>query len=635
MRFSKASLLPLSLLASLVAGVDHVVTVGKGGQLKFDPESITAAAGDTVTYNFFARNHSVTQSSFDKPCQPLEGGFFSGFTPSVSPDTASPTTFRIIITDATKAIWAYCGQVNGNHCQKGMVHSINAPTSGTNTFQKFAELAAAAQTPSTSPADPSPVGGERKLSVVVGFNGTLTFSPNNITELPGTTVSFTFNPKKHTVTESTFDQPCQPKDQGFSSGFIPVASAPSNITFDIKIPDKKPIWFYCGQTTGNHCQSGMVGSINAPVDGAKTLQAYIDLAKNAPPSTIPAKAPLGGTVTQNGMIIGDFGGNTLPDATAAPPAASPNASVPLPQPGGQVDPYYAGMAGGNQPGNYNWGNPTISDTAVSLLLLTQLIEDILLHHIFDGHAKLTNGSWTGVYPKSIVRTLGSMGAQTLVHRKTATDCLAHYQKPIGGSCSLNLQTTSIDDYLGHALKLSLISIGLTIDTIVEVAASDSWLVPVLATGIGAKTRMTAVINMMQNHLAAAAPREALLPAQLAWSYATAHYVGSCPDTNKIAGMPDKPYPTLTVPTPNLKHNGTVTLQYDSSVAAGDKWVAWIGSWGDLKFTKLNEADKTASVPAELYGNVWVVVVSKQDVKLKELPGVTVAGPEMVWIAADN
>ena len=56
---------------------------------------------------------------------PLKGGFFSGFTPNESPDVAAPTTFTITVND-TKPIWAYCSQTNGDHCQKGMVHSINA-----------------------------------------------------------------------------------------------------------------------------------------------------------------------------------------------------------------------------------------------------------------------------------------------------------------------------------------------------------------------------------------------------------------------------------------------------------------------------------------------------------------------------
>lgn len=46
------------LLAALVAGASagHLtVNVGKGGQLKFDPETLTAQPGDTITYKFFSK----------------------------------------------------------------------------------------------------------------------------------------------------------------------------------------------------------------------------------------------------------------------------------------------------------------------------------------------------------------------------------------------------------------------------------------------------------------------------------------------------------------------------------------------------------------------------------------------------
>lgn len=100
----------------------------------------------------------------------------------------------------------------------------------------------------------------------MGLDGQLKFTPNNITELPGTLVSFSFHPRNHSVVQSSFDKPCQPLESGgFSSGFIPTAVSPSGATFDIVVPDDKPIWFYCAQVNGNHCQSGMVGSINASV----------------------------------------------------------------------------------------------------------------------------------------------------------------------------------------------------------------------------------------------------------------------------------------------------------------------------------------------------------------------------------
>ena len=56
MRGLSLALLPLSLLLCISdASKNYVVTVGKDSQLKFNPETLTAAVGDTVTYQFFAK----------------------------------------------------------------------------------------------------------------------------------------------------------------------------------------------------------------------------------------------------------------------------------------------------------------------------------------------------------------------------------------------------------------------------------------------------------------------------------------------------------------------------------------------------------------------------------------------------
>jgi plastocyanin len=140
--------------------------------------------------------------------------------------------------------------------------SFNSPTSG-NTIEAFTALANKTAPPSLSPPNGLPVGGVRKLHIDVGLDGKLAFSPQNSTEPPGTVVEFSFNPKNHSVVQSSFDKPCVPLEGSFSSGFIPTTVSPSGVLFDIVVTNTTPIWFYCAQTTGNHCQAGMVGSINA------------------------------------------------------------------------------------------------------------------------------------------------------------------------------------------------------------------------------------------------------------------------------------------------------------------------------------------------------------------------------------
>lgn len=53
------------------SSVSHLVTVGNGGTLTFTPSEISAQPGDTVTFQFMAKNHTATQSSFKDPCRSL------------------------------------------------------------------------------------------------------------------------------------------------------------------------------------------------------------------------------------------------------------------------------------------------------------------------------------------------------------------------------------------------------------------------------------------------------------------------------------------------------------------------------------------------------------------------------------
>jgi plastocyanin len=84
-----------TMTASLSASVAGPVSTGKvldvnvgnlQAELVFEPDTVIASVGDIINFHFYPINHSVAQSSFDKPCQPLEGGvgqipIFSGFLP--------------------------------------------------------------------------------------------------------------------------------------------------------------------------------------------------------------------------------------------------------------------------------------------------------------------------------------------------------------------------------------------------------------------------------------------------------------------------------------------------------------------------------------------------------------------------
>ena len=104
---------------------------------QFWPETLTAEPGSVVQFQFWAGNHTATQSTFDDPCTPLgqgaaaanngtgagQSGINSGYQPA---DASLPdgwaSTYSIMINN-TDPLWFYCAQ--GDHCQNGMALVIN------------------------------------------------------------------------------------------------------------------------------------------------------------------------------------------------------------------------------------------------------------------------------------------------------------------------------------------------------------------------------------------------------------------------------------------------------------------------------------------------------------------------------
>lgn len=100
------------------------------------------------------------------------------------------------------------------------------------------------------------------FEVVVGGANGLKYNPEFVTAAPGDLVRFVFQQKNHTVTQSTFAQPCVKSDGGFDSGFVPVAAAQTEFPVaEFSVTSTDPVWIYCAQ--GTHCSAGgMVFAIN-------------------------------------------------------------------------------------------------------------------------------------------------------------------------------------------------------------------------------------------------------------------------------------------------------------------------------------------------------------------------------------
>jgi len=147
MKFTAASVLAVvaAFAPSLVSAANFTVFVGasKNGTtgLTFDPQQITAAKDDIVTFEFRGGNHTVTQSSFANPCAwqfntvTNEKGFNSGFLPFVN-TSGQVSVYVLKVNDPSTPLWFFCGRLP--HCKSGMYGAINAPTTGNKTFDKFA-----------------------------------------------------------------------------------------------------------------------------------------------------------------------------------------------------------------------------------------------------------------------------------------------------------------------------------------------------------------------------------------------------------------------------------------------------------------------------------------------------------------
>ncbi|RGP81627.1 extracellular serine-rich [Fusarium longipes] len=116
-------------LTTLAPRANRIIPVVVGGpQDTFVPNMIRAAVGDVIQFQFSNGNHTVTQSSEDSPCQPLQatqsGAIHSGHIPFVDGQT-TVGTFNVPLT-STDPLFFYCA--TGPHCQLGQVMAINPPS---------------------------------------------------------------------------------------------------------------------------------------------------------------------------------------------------------------------------------------------------------------------------------------------------------------------------------------------------------------------------------------------------------------------------------------------------------------------------------------------------------------------------
>ncbi|RDW59762.1 hypothetical protein BP6252_12849 [Coleophoma cylindrospora] len=185
-----------------------------------------------------------------------------------------------------------------------------APDAGKGAGSKTSSSAAAAKTTAAAGAGTPPA--SKIIKIVVGSpdrNKSLVFTPNDIKAAPGDVLQFQFSMINHTVTQSTFANPCmpiagsEPNAAEIHSGFVPVGANQTTVTtFEVPINNTQPMYLYCAQ--GPHCMLGMVMTVNAAAN-----QSFAEYKAAAAKATANVPA-----TTVKGGVLG-----SIPAADAVPP----------------------------------------------------------------------------------------------------------------------------------------------------------------------------------------------------------------------------------------------------------------------------------------------------------------------------
>jgi plastocyanin len=161
------ALASLASVVSVASAENIVVQVGANGGLAYTPNNVTAKTGDTIVFQFLAKNHTVTQSTFAAPCTYMTApaaGIDSGFQNVPAGATVVPE-WSFTLTNDTTPLWFFCAQPT--HCQKGMVFSVNAPADAS-TGKTYSDFMTAAMATNASVAGPGGIGADAAAGIASG-----------------------------------------------------------------------------------------------------------------------------------------------------------------------------------------------------------------------------------------------------------------------------------------------------------------------------------------------------------------------------------------------------------------------------------------------------------------------------------
>ena len=260
----------------------HRVDVGTfNGTVKFVPNTVNAAVGDVVEYNFLKQSHSLTQSEFLTPCT-YNGGFDTGLN-QVNPKNVSGLFVVPFTVKTTNPQWFYCKQQGPpNHCGVGMVFGLNPKSQAqmdqfvANAKAQNGNLTGVASSTIAAPASTATSAYQNTVTaaiptVTVGLDAgkTLRFDPPFLPYVAtGSKIHFDFRAANHTLTESSLESPCTKlSDSAIDTNFMNFnpKDVPGLKPFELEITGPESRYFYCKQankTPKSHCGKGMVFGIN-------------------------------------------------------------------------------------------------------------------------------------------------------------------------------------------------------------------------------------------------------------------------------------------------------------------------------------------------------------------------------------
>ena len=67
----------------------------------YTPNSVNAAVGDSVIFTFMSNNHTATQSTFNKPCEKMDGGVDTGFMANMNNTVSPPPQMAVQVMTTT------------------------------------------------------------------------------------------------------------------------------------------------------------------------------------------------------------------------------------------------------------------------------------------------------------------------------------------------------------------------------------------------------------------------------------------------------------------------------------------------------------------------------------------------------